>query len=221
MEAIAARVRQLAEAAGYNAKTLGEAVGIPPSSADNYWKGKRPWPTAILGRLSHRLNTSVDFLILGDGPPPRQGPLAKSWKNRIKEADVVQVAEIDPQFGLGGVFMDEAPQPEMRSFSRAWLRQITSSPPEELYWARGRGNSMEPTIGDGEIVLIDRTQQSIRDADLVWAFAWGDVGAIKRLRPMPDGSVRILSDNPAVPPDVAHDGELHIFGRVVAVVRRV
>ena len=135
--------------------------------------------------------------------------------------DTVEVAEIDPRFGLGGAFMDEHAVPEMRTFSRAWLRQITKSPPDQLYWARGRGDSMEPTIGDGEIVLIDRTQQSIRDADLVWAFAWGDVGAIKRLRPMPDGSVRILSDNPAVPPDVAHDGELHIFGRVVAVVRRV
>jgi phage repressor protein C with HTH and peptisase S24 domain len=111
------------------------------------------------------------------------------------------VPEIDPSFGLGRVFMDEAPAPEMRTFSRNWLRQITTTPPEELYWARGRGNSMAPTIDDGEPVLIDRRQQSPRDADLIWAFAWGDIGAIKRLRPMPDGSVKILSDNPAVPPD--------------------
>jgi phage repressor protein C with HTH and peptisase S24 domain len=60
---------------------------------------------------------------------------------------------------------------------------------------------MAPTIEEGEPVLIDRRQQSPRDADLIWAFAWGDIGAIKRLRPMPDGSVKILSDNPAVPPE--------------------
>ncbi len=117
--------------------------------------------------------------------------------------------------------MDEAAAPEMRTFSRAWLRQITTSPPEQLYWARGRGNSMAPTIEDGEPVLIDRMQQSPRDADLIWAFAWGDIGAIKRLRPMPDGHVRILSDNPAVPPEIAHGSEIHVFGRVVAVVKNL
>jgi phage repressor protein C with HTH and peptisase S24 domain len=102
--------------------------------------------------------------------------------------ELVEVAEIDPSFGMGAVFMDEAPAPEMRAFSRTWLRQLTATPPEELYWARGRGNSMAPTIDEGEPVLIDRRQQSPRDADLIWAFAWGDIGAIKRLRPMPDGA---------------------------------
>lgn len=135
--------------------------------------------------------------------------------------DLVEIAQIDTSYGLGAVIMDEVATPEMRTFSRAWLRQITSSPPEELYWGRGRGNSMAETINDGDPLLIDRGQQSVRDTDLIWAFAVGDVGAIKRLRPVPDGNVRILSDNPAVPPDSAHGSEIHIFGRVIAVVKKL
>lgn len=138
-----------------------------------------------------------------------------------RNPDMVEIAEIDPHFGMGSVFMDEHAVPNLRSFSRSWIRQFTDAPPDELYWAKPRGNSMAPTINDGEPVLIDRRQQTPRDADLIWAFAWGDIGAIKRLRPMPDGSIKILSDNPAVPPDVAYDGEVHIFGRVVAVVKRL
>ena len=42
-----------------------------------------------------------------------------------------------------------------------------------------------------DIVLIDRRQDSPRIADLIWAFAFGEIGMIKRLRPMPDGSVKI------------------------------
>ena len=80
---------------------------------------------------------------------------------------------------------------------------------------------MEGTIHDSDIVLIDRRQDSPRMADLIWAFAFGEIGMIKRLRPMPDGSVKILSDNPAVPAETAHDGELNIIGRVVAVVKRL
>ena len=80
---------------------------------------------------------------------------------------------------------------------------------------------MEPVIGDGDIILIDRSQRSPEFADLIWAIAYGQTGMIKRLRPMADGSVKILSDNPNVPPELAYDGELNVFGRVVAIVKRV
>jgi len=51
--------------------------------------------------------------------------------------------------------------------------------------------------------------------------AYGQTSMIKRLRPMPDGSVKILSDNASVPPETAYVGEVHVFGRVVAVVKRL
>jgi len=138
--------------------------------------------------------------------------------------EMVEIAAIDLNFGLGAAFMDsEIVEHEVDTmlFPRDWLRSITRSPPDRLYWAKGLGNSMEPTIGDGDVILIDRSAIGSNFSDLYWAIAYGQTGMIKRLRPMPDGSVKILSDNPNVPPEVAHDGELHIFGRVIAVVRRL
>lgn len=139
-------------------------------------------------------------------------------------AEMVGIAAIDLNFGLGAAFMDtEIVDHEAHTmlFPRDWLRSITRSPPEQLYWAKGLGNSMEPTIGDGDVILIDRSAANSSFGDLYWAIAYGQTGMIKRLRPMPDGSVKILSDNPNVPPELAHDGELHVFGRVIAVVRRI
>lgn len=192
---------------------LSDETGISRSMLSDYLKGKVPGSDKAV-RIAGALGVSLDWLLTGATPP---GDVRKAARGD----ELAEVAEIDPSFGLGAVFMDEATAPEMRTFSRTWLRQLTTTPPEELYWARGRGNSMAPTIDDGEPVLIDRRQQSPRDADLLWAFAWGDVGAIKRLRPMPDGTVKILSDNPAVPPESAHGSEIHIFGRVVAVVKNL
>ena len=80
---------------------------------------------------------------------------------------------------------------------------------------------MEPTIRSGELIVIDRSQDNLRFGDGIWAVAWGDIGMIKRLRPLPDGTVEIHSDNPQVRPGLASDGELHIIGRVIAVVRRL
>lgn len=143
---------------------------------------------------------------------------------QAKRDDLVDVRQIDLSFGLGAAYMDTEiieDQAETMSFPIAWLKMITPSPPELLYWARGMGNSMEPTISDGDVILIDRSQVDVRFGDLYWAISYGQIGMIKRLRPMPDGGVKILSDNPAVTPETAYDGELHVFGRVVAVVKNL
>ena len=78
-----------------------------------------------------------------------------------------------------------------------------------------------PTILDSDLILIDRSQDSLKMNDQIWAVAFGGIGMIKRIRVLPDGTLRILSDNGAVPDETAVDDELFLIGRVVAVVRKV
>lgn len=137
-----------------------------------------------------------------------------------RDPDMVEIAEIDLRYGLGGTYLDGPVIESKRAFSRSLLRHFTHSAPENLFWTLGDGDSMEPTIRSGELILIDRSQVSPRMGDGIWAFAWGDVGMIKRLRPLPDGTVEIHSDNQLVRPALAADGELHVIGRVVAIVRK-
>jgi phage repressor protein C with HTH and peptisase S24 domain len=79
---------------------------------------------------------------------------------------------------------------------------------------------MMPTISDHDIVVVDRTEQRPQFGDKIWAIIFGGVAMIKRLRPMPDGSVTLSSDNQLVRDVRAVGDELHIVGRVVAIVRR-
>lgn len=137
------------------------------------------------------------------------------------DPDLVEIDQIDLRFGMGATYLDGPVETERRVFSRSWLRNFTRAAPEQLFWTLGDGDSMEPTIRSGEVILIDRSQTSLRSADAIWAVTIGDIAQVKRLRPRASGAVEILSDNPAVPPDLAVDGELHIIGRVVAVVRRL
>lgn len=65
VENIAARVRERAVALRFNARSLGEAVGVPSSSAHNYWNGTRSWPAEKLGQLAEILRTNVDVLVTG------------------------------------------------------------------------------------------------------------------------------------------------------------
>lgn len=137
------------------------------------------------------------------------------------DQDVVEIDHVALHYGMGGSFLDGHREVAKRKFSRTWLREITTVAPEHLAWTKGDGDSMEPTIRDGEVVLIDRSKISPGRDDKIWAIAVGDVGMIKRLRALPNGVVEIHSDNPHVPIGTAVDGELHVIGRVIAVVRKL
>ncbi|WP_422057737.1 S24 family peptidase [Sphingomonas sp.] len=132
---------------------------------------------------------------------------------------MVGIQHIDLSFGLGASFTDGPVEIEVLQFPKVWVETITSSPPAFLTWSRGRGDSMAPTIHDGDLVLLDRSQRRVQEQDALWAFTIGDVGAIKRLRVKGD-RFQILSDNPSVPPDEEPIDFVNIVARVVFVGKR-
>lgn len=222
------RLRHERERLGHSQRAFAELVGVGKNSQMAYEGGTSPITLDYLDRAA-QFGVRKAFVVLGeeaDGDRIGANVTAdiRRFASTLKHennADLVGIGEIDLRYGLGATYLDSAVQVETRYFSRAWLRNFTSSPPEDLFWARGQGDSMERTIQDNDILLIDRRQNTLLTADLIWAFAFGQFGMIKRLRPMPNGSVKILSDNAAVPPETAVDDELHIVGRVVAIVKRV
>nr|WP_314469808.1 S24 family peptidase [uncultured Sphingomonas sp.] len=141
-------------------------------------------------------------------------------RRSLEDMDLVGVASVDMAYGMGLTFAADPVDVEVLQFPRRWLESLTSTAPQELAWARGRGNSMSPTIEDNDLVLIDRSDRSVRDQDAIWAFTIGEVAMMKRLRVRGE-QVTILSDNTHVPPDHAHPEEIHIVGRVSHIVRRL
>lgn len=219
---MAERVRDLAQGR-FNATTLGESLEIPSSSAANYWSGKRPWPTEVVPDLARVLNTNVEAL-MATGPSQRVADRQMEYRGQPREPadDQVDVAVSDVAYGLGGAFVDDASvTTTVERFPRAFIRQFTKGPFNRLYFATGIGDSMEPTIHHSDLVLIDRSQEMLRVSDQLWALHAGSIAMIKRIRVMPDGAVLLVSDNPDVSDYQLGENELHLIGRVVAVVKRV
>ncbi len=132
--------------------------------------------------------------------------------------DMVDLASVDLAYGFGGAFLD-AGDPEVGKvrFSHAWLRaQGITAPPEVLGVAQGIGDSMEPLFYDRDVIVFDRSAR-LEDhmADKMWVFALGQIGMVKRLRPLTDGTVRIMSVNRTYPDEIAAAEEIYIIGRVV------
>jgi phage repressor protein C with HTH and peptisase S24 domain len=135
--------------------------------------------------------------------------------------DLVPVREIDLSYGMGATYLDVPVTEEVHHFPRAWLRRYTRSAPDKLFFAQGIGDSMEPTLHDSDLLLIDTAQRQLTSADRIWVLTYADCGMIKRLRPVPNGGVEVWSDKKEVSPFTAYDGEIDIIGRVVAVQRKL
>jgi phage repressor protein C with HTH and peptisase S24 domain len=77
------------------------------------------------------------------------------------------------------------------------------------------GESMEPTLQDGSIVFIDRTQTNINRDGIFIASTVTSGLFIKRIRQKADGMVELLSENPLYPPESIQPNEITIVGKVV------
>ena len=219
------RIKSLMGDLGINQSQLADRVGVKQPSIGRILSGETK-TSRHLRNIARELETSPEYLT-GETDDPSPGSMFAGGQPSLQEQkpepdpDTVVLSQIDMRYGLGGSYLDAPVVEAKRQFSRAWLREFTHTAPEHLFWALGDGDSMEPTIRSGELILIDRSHDTPRTSDGIWALAWGDIGMVKRLRPLPDGRVEIHSDNPLVPMSIAADGEVHLVGRVVAVMRRL
>lgn len=190
---------------------LAEKVGTTLNMLGKLERGERSLDTDWLDKLGTALKIEP-YLIIA---PEETAVVVEDNPNNI------ELQEWDVDYGMGGgTYLDLPVTGRTHTFSRDWLRNFTHAPPEKCFIAHGAGDSMTPTILDTDMVIIDTSQREVRVGDKIWAVVYGTTGYIKRIRPMPDGSVKMLSDNPTVPPETAYDGELSVVGRVVAVVRK-
>lgn len=139
---------------------------------------------------------------------------------QAKDMGLTLVPELELGYSMGGgsIFSDYHKRGFV-PFQRDWLRGFMRGTFADLFAARGSGDSMQPTLLDGDIVLIDTAQKRIDQQDRIWALSYGDLGMIKRVRRLPGGTYRIMSDNASVLPIDATDEEMHVVGRVVWIGR--
>ncbi|WP_456432509.1 LexA family transcriptional regulator [Nitratifractor sp.] len=93
-------------------------------------------------------------------------------------------------------------------------------PSGEIEAIHVEGESMEPTLMDGSIVFVDRTQTD-PSKDGIFIASTANGLFIKRIRRRADGMVELISDNPLYAPEILSPEEVRIVGKVVGNVERL
>lgn len=133
------------------------------------------------------------------------------------EFGLIQVREdIEVSAGDGAVAGDDEKPKYCLAFRKDWL-QSRGLKEKELYVVFARGDSMEPTISDGDSLLVNTAEKDPQDGH-IYVIRSCDILWVKRIQRLLDGSLLLLSDNKIYPPmplKLDESSDVEIIGKVV------
>lgn len=173
--------------------------------------------TEKLGRVAEILRTTVEYLINGNVEVSDSEVLLRG-----QAFSSIPFVNVTVSMGGDAIVGDDAnARPWL--FPESWLHEGFSSPPGKLRLIQITGDSMEPTLCNGDLVMIDVASTSLSH-DGIFVLDDGIGLVAKRLdrvmgekRPM----VRIISDNTQYPAYERRLDEVRIIGKVVWFGRQI
>jgi len=206
-----AALKRLIEERGEDYAGLSRLLGRNPAYVQQYIKRGSPRRLAEEDRRRLARYFGVDEALLG--APAAGGAVGLVPVPRL---------DVGAAAGAGAFDGDERTRGHI-AFDSAWLRRVASGAPDQLSIIRVTGDSMAPTLGDGDEILVDRGDAVARLRDGIYVLRIDAALVVKRLALNPAArTLSIRSDNPAYPgwPDCAPDA-IDIVGRVVWTGRRI
>jgi phage repressor protein C with HTH and peptisase S24 domain len=209
-ERLRARIRQL----GMNVAEVAREAGVNRSFVYDILRGRSQVPSLEkLTRVAKVVKVDPDWLLTGKGRVNGGDPITEDYHN---EFVAIQYAAVRPSMG-GGAILEAVDRPGRNfHFRRAWIRDRLKAAPSMLRVMAVQGDSMMPTLNEGDVILVDMNQRNpIPPGVFVLHDGMGLVA--KRLEhvPMSDPPrVRIISDNSRYTPYECTAEEVNIVGRV-------
>lgn len=142
--------------------------------------------------------------------------------DRVDGDDLIEIPilRIEASAGFGAIATSEDALTRF-GFDERWLRARTGAKKASLSIIRFIGDSMVPTLHDGDEGLVDSSDNCNRLRDGIYVLRSDDTIMVKRIALQPGSSkITISSDNAAYP--TWHDmdrSEVHIVGRVIWIGR--
>lgn len=205
---------------GWSRPELATRMGTSPQQVERLEKGQRSLTIDWIERAARALGVPVGDIITpgaaGSALNIASAPDIQPTRSLHADDPTVELASLDLSYSMGpGTELDSYIEEEPVRFDPGLLRRITRAPYSRLKLGRGVGDSMQPTLFPGDVVMIDTTQTMANMQDRIYAIAVNGAAAIKRLRFEKGGKVTIVSDNPTVEPYQIDADELTIHGRVI------
>jgi phage repressor protein C with HTH and peptisase S24 domain len=212
---LADRLQARASQLGLSPAHVAEMAGVNRSFVYDILRGRSTRPGLDrLAEVARVLKVELDWLIHGIGDVEGASPFIDNPDDAFV---AIAHAGVKPSMGGGAVVLeDHEVQGRAYHFRKAWIRHSLKTSPSQLRIMTVEGDSMEPTLHDGDTVLVDMTRRAPNPPGI---FVLDDgMGLVaKRLQHVPNSdppAVRVISDNKHYPEYERTADEVHIVGRI-------
>jgi phage repressor protein C with HTH and peptisase S24 domain len=203
-----ARLLHLSAERGVSLSQLSALIGRNASYLQQFVRKGSPRKLEEGDRRTLARYLGVDESELGAPEEKSFTPVGKV--PRGEWVDVPRLA-LGASAGPGAMPVEEQPIGAFR-FSSRWLRG-QGFDPAMLSAIVVAGDSMEPTLRDGDEILVDRSHRPLRDG--IHVVRVDDALLVKRIDTGRPGVVALISDNSSYRPLELPPTEVQVIGRVV------
>lgn len=207
-----AALQRLIEERGEDYAGLSRLLGRNAAYMQQYIKRGSPRRLAEADRRRLARYFGVEETLFGAEPP---APAASA-------PVTVPMLDVGASAGAGADVGAERTRAHA-AFDPAWLRRVASGGTDKLSIIRVEGDSMLPTLADGDEIMVDRCDGAGRLRDGIYVLRLEGALLVKRLAFNPaNRTVTIRSDNQAYPSwnDCDPNG-VELVGRAIWVGRRL
>ena len=209
-----------------NQNQFAAKLGIPQTTLSRYERDASAPDIDFLVKLSDMFDVCIEWLVTGRGVIHTSDSLSldkftelRQRTDRIiaKRDDIIMIPMVEAVLSAGGgSFETSSITGRDYAFRRDFIERKGN--PDDMVLMRVSGDSMEPDVLNGDVVLIDQGKTRIVPG-LMFAVGFEESIYLKRIDNLP-GKVVLKSANPAYPPlelDVRGDlaEQFRVIGRVL------
>ncbi|WP_412778991.1 XRE family transcriptional regulator [Canicola haemoglobinophilus] len=215
------RIREQRERLNLTRPELAKAVDVSLSALQGWEMNEREPQASMIITIANELGVTPNYLLTGEDDQPKK--TIERAVEKVKDLTENAVTMISSYSSINvsagfGSFNEGVTKPDGKEpYADSLLQSLRVNPDKcAVFWTNGR--SMEPTINNGDQLLVDLNRNQIKGDDKIYLIQHGENIWVKRVKMKWDG-VELVSDNKDEYPPIAISDEdaqnLQIIGRVV------
>ncbi|HBE44240.1 MAG TPA: hypothetical protein DDW17_01995 [Deltaproteobacteria bacterium] len=202
-------------------------IGINAATFNRIWNKGGQLKSDHATLIIKKTGVSALWLITGEGPmyeyerqKGRMMVAENIEKYNIPQDEFVLIPVVQGRISAGGGLVPDNTVEMKCAFKKEWIAKKGDY--KNMSMIRIQGDSMSPTLLDGDVVLVNHNIQVVGAAGGIYAITFQDEIIIKRINKVfPTGQLKIQSDNPSYESFIVDPAQIIINGKVIWYARNL
>jgi phage repressor protein C with HTH and peptisase S24 domain len=222
-------------------KALASLMKSTPTTVSNYRTAKNMPKASFLSQFCNDFMCNQQWVMTGQGRPfldsseDNDEMFQKYWEISSKEAgdhesstfqivpaqadfpadDFVFIRQVNGKISAGGGLVPDDSVDVRAAFRKDYIKR-KGGKPDDMSLIKVSGDSMEPTLLDGDLVLVNHARNTVSSHGGIYAISTIDSEiSIKRVQPNFPDKLLVISDNRKYPSQEMAAENVRVNGKVI------